>query len=308
MKIKLSILMLFLIQLSTIAGSKPLDSLRTEIINGKKFIIHRIEKGQGLYAIARRYNIDVQKIFSANPEKSNKINIGDLVMIPIFSDDSTVTTEQPKEKRSIEIAEKKIVPAPKTKAIKNIPDSTIISKKTDTPPIEESHANADSKDDTKIKIHVVSQGETIAKIAQKYKITTQLIYKWNGLKSNKLEVGQNLIVDGSIVIKPYEKWNTPNSISTKPFISTSILSNADMIEETGFAAVESGKNIFHKSAPIGTLMLITNLENGKQSYLKITGNSIQKGDSKILVIDNSIKQKLESESDLLRIKIQYLLP
>ena len=298
-------ILFFLILFSAFAESKPLDSIRVETIGGKKFIIHKIEKGQGLYAIARRYNIDVQKIFDANSGKQNKIKTGDLVKVPLLTADSLVSEEIKIEKKPTEMNIQTSLPA-KSKKVKPVADS--IAKKSETVSVDEAHANADSKESEKVKIHVVAQGETIAKIAQKYKITSQLIYKWNGLKSNKLEVGQNLIVDGSIVIKPFEKWNTPNSVSSKLSPNLNILSAADIIEETGYAQVGNAKNILHKNAPVGTLILLTNLENGKQCYVKVTGNVNVKDKDQILVVDQTVMQKLNAISDTIRVKIQYSIP
>ncbi len=306
MKIISSIFLFCMLLFSVISESKPLDSLRIETINGKKFIIHKTEKGQGLYAIARRYNIETGKIIEANPDKTDKLNNGDLIKIPLVSNDSSfVIIEPQKEKKRTEISTKTLLPT-KNKIIKSFPDSS--SKKNENPIVEETHANADSKESEKTKFHIVSQGENINKIAQKYKITTQLIYKWNGLTSNKLEIGQSLIVDGAYVIKPYEKWNSLNSVSAKRGSSQYLLSNAPFIEETGYCTVGLEKSILHNSLPIGTLILITNLEDGKQFYVKVTGIFIQKEKDEILIIDKSIFQKLDAVYTPLRVKIQYSLP
>ena len=43
-------------------------------------------------------------------------------------------------------------------------------------------------------IHVVKSGETLGKIAQKYKCSVTDLKKWNNLKSNTIKVGQKLKV------------------------------------------------------------------------------------------------------------------
>jgi LysM repeat protein len=287
-----SILFLILAAIAVSVQSKPLDSLRIEIVNGKRFIIHKVEKGQGLYAIARRYNIDVQKIIEANATKSEKINIGDLLSIPLLPIDSFISTFDLKPIHSNLI-----------KQTKTFKDSAL--KKTENITIDESHANADTKENDRTKTHIVSQGETINKIAQKYKITPQLISKWNGLKSNKLEPGQILIIDGSMVIKPFEKWNTPNSISSKFLNSSLQITNDNFVEETGFVISQNDSFNMHRNAPIGSLLLVTNLENGKQCYVRINKNFTTKTKDPILHLKNSDFNKLKSDTSVCRIKIQY---
>lgn len=66
------LLMVILFLISYQAFSNPNDSIRTEIKNGKQFIIHKVDKGQGLLSIARRYNITVDEIMNANPDKAKK--------------------------------------------------------------------------------------------------------------------------------------------------------------------------------------------------------------------------------------------
>jgi LysM repeat protein len=275
-------------------GSKaiPLDSIKVDVNKGKRFIIHKVEKGQGLYAIARRYNIDVQVIIDANPGKTEKLDKGDILRIPLFLGDSA----------SLQIKD-----APKGKAIQPVvTDSS--TKKIGKDKIDESHANADVREVESPTTHIVATGETVSKIAQKYKITTEQLVKWNGIRDNKIEVGQELIVHGSLVIKPYEKWNAPNSVAPKNNSPKNILATWNMVEETGFAGVGVNHNILHKTAPVGTLIYITDLDLGKSCYVKVTGTIDNRYDNVILIVDDATLKKLNTTSSILRISIKYTLP
>ena len=288
--------MLFMLSFNKLVAN-PLDSIKVENIKGKKYIIHRVDKGQGLYAIARRYNIDVQKIIDENIDKIDKLNQGDLIKIPILINDTISIAEVKNQKKSNR----------KNQIEQEMIDSS--TKKSETIKIEEAHANADSKDKEfeKPKTHIVSNGETVFKIAQKYKITPQLLIKWNGIKDNKLEVGQELIVNGALVIKPFEKWNAPNSVAPKNIPPQNILYNSDMIEETGFAGIGVEKSILHKTAPIGTIILLTDVDSGKECYIKVAGKLEQQYKNVILMIDETAKQRLNSSSSLIRVNIKYVL-
>lgn len=58
------------------------DSIGIKIINGEKFIQHKIGKGETLYSLNRRYGAPVDAIRKANPVKAEKLVVGDVLLIP----------------------------------------------------------------------------------------------------------------------------------------------------------------------------------------------------------------------------------
>jgi hypothetical protein len=54
-------------------------------INGKKYYIHKVEKGQSLYAIAKTYNMDVNSILAENDDAIDGLNAGQELKIPFYS-------------------------------------------------------------------------------------------------------------------------------------------------------------------------------------------------------------------------------
>ena len=64
------------------------DSIGVEKKDGKRFIIHRVDEGQTLYAIARRYGRSVADIKAANPDMKSTVNYAQLVRIPIPDGDA----------------------------------------------------------------------------------------------------------------------------------------------------------------------------------------------------------------------------
>jgi LysM repeat protein/ABC-type branched-subunit amino acid transport system substrate-binding protein len=57
-------------------------STKTETVEGKKYYLHTVEKGQTLYAIAKAYNLAVNDILLENPDALNGIKPGDVLKIP----------------------------------------------------------------------------------------------------------------------------------------------------------------------------------------------------------------------------------
>ena len=81
----LNILIIFtLLSLTTIA--RPLDSLRVELRDGKKMIVHRAVAGEKITDIADKYGMDANVILSSNPLIQGEVKPGQLVRIPVNSE------------------------------------------------------------------------------------------------------------------------------------------------------------------------------------------------------------------------------
>lgn len=79
---------LCLVSFVTLAQTKSTD---IKTINGKKYYIHKVEKGQSLYAIAKTYNMDVNSILAENDEAIDGLNAGQELKIPFESLMKTTT-------------------------------------------------------------------------------------------------------------------------------------------------------------------------------------------------------------------------
>jgi LysM repeat protein len=214
----------------SVSAFAPTDSVGILKVGNTFVIIHKVDKGEGLMAIARRYNVTVDEIQALNKDLKS-LAIGQKVKVPIKQ-------------------------APKSQQ-----DSTKIT-------IDESHANADAKDLSSDKKHIVAQGETVAKIAAKYKMPAQQLIKWNNIKNNTVTVGQELRVTGVTSIKPYEKWNQANSAGIKiDSPKNSLSSPVRLVEEFGLPDVI--EKTTHPTLPVGTFILCIHPETLKQLLLKV---------------------------------------
>ncbi len=95
--------------------------------------------------------------------------------------------------------------------------------------INEVHANADEIKAVVLRRHIVQQGETLTKIAQKYKVTVEDLTKWNALRATTIRVGEELVITRGGTIQPFEAWNKPSAARIKnlkiniPPIATDLL-------------------------------------------------------------------------------------
>ena len=69
------------------------DSIRTEIIDGKTYIIHRVEQKETLFAISRKYGVALLAIVESNPDASSGLEIGKLIKVPYSPNNRTKTSE-----------------------------------------------------------------------------------------------------------------------------------------------------------------------------------------------------------------------
>jgi LysM repeat protein len=71
------------------------------IIEGKTFFVHKVQKGEGFYGIAKRYGVSQKEIQDVNPKLSLGLNPGDIIYIPIISGRNSSVYEMQKSTRFV---------------------------------------------------------------------------------------------------------------------------------------------------------------------------------------------------------------
>lgn len=70
------------------------------VVNGVKYAVHDVVKGETLYSLARRYGVTIDEINAANASLVNGLKAGERIRIPVKAEETTTakttTTEQPK--------------------------------------------------------------------------------------------------------------------------------------------------------------------------------------------------------------------
>lgn len=295
----------------------PQDSIGTKTENGIVYVMHKIDKGQTLYAIARKYGVDANEIIKANPGSEKGIQADAVILIP-------------------------------TKRRAQTPSTT-----TQTPPTPKPSApSGQTQNDTKY--HIVKPGETLYKIATTYGVSVEDIKKWNNMDAETISVDQKLAVSqpaASIAIPSTPKPVTPTTtipVPTKPPVNTDTpvvitteTTNAEVVnidvegnpsnEETttpavptrqirtiGDEVVETGKVevssegdlnqernfILHPTAKIGTIVMITNPETGKSAFARVVGNYKAPADQ-VVKINLTLAKKLGITENTKEIRVNY---
>jgi len=262
-------------------GNTP-DSLGLKKDNNKTYIVYKVENKQSLHSILKHFNLSLIEFKQINPEVKIPVNSAEIIFIPIhYLDEATNALIAPL--KSVEKA---------------------VAKKQ-----EESKA-------TDSGIHVVSSKQSLLTIANLYKITMADIRKWNNLLTDNLKEGQRLVVEApkNLVIDKSTLLAGKNEKGLEEIKSDG--KEADGLKktiETGIAELievpdNSGKYLaLHKSAPIGTLVLVKNLANNQSTWVKVIGR-LPNSDGKLIIkLSPKAFERLNAVDKRIRAEISYLI-
>ena len=208
-----------------ITNLEKVDKVTPKINNDKNIIYYTVHRGDEISIISEKFAVSIADIRKWNNLSSNKIRTGDKLKIILKSnknvipeiDSKKILTKEPvKEKKPkegiyvlvksgdtiSEIAEKYYVSISDIKKWNNLSSNKIVAgKKLNIIPGQpldpkklNNNTNLIVKNDNN-KTHIVSNGESLWTIARKYDTSIQKLKEKNSLASNKLIVGQKLIIE-----------------------------------------------------------------------------------------------------------------
>jgi len=264
MPVKKIMLMICLLISGTAMASK-LDSVGVEGLEGKQIILHKLDPKESYFSLGRKYNVNPAAIIDFNRNKALKI--GDLVKIP---------TQRPftgtESKPALESA----------------------------PPTEEFIS------------YTVKPKETLYSIAKKFNTNIEEIKRINNLRISSLSIGQTLKIKN--LTTPQTNNEAPATAVTtnnQPLVASVDSANqtnnaAEPIEERKLPATRYGLRevrekglaswiqdesldetkmlALHPTAPIGTIIKLTNPMTQKSTFAKVVGKFTENESNKGLII------------------------
>lgn len=237
--------------LLSLTASAAIDSIGVENLNGNKTIVHKVEPKETYYSIARKYHVSPQSVIQFNSNKA--LQIGTIVKVP---------TERPFSETAA--SSKSIAPQNAKVAVVD---------------------------------YKVGPREYLVAIARKFNTTVEDIKTLNNLTSNNLAVGQIIKVpmgtessEQQIAPPPATPIDTPKVEARSSSQIDSSKNASDRLKlpparyglrevnERGIAVYLADENIdatkmlaLHQTAPIGTVVKITNPMTGKSTFAKVVG-------------------------------------
>lgn len=293
---------------------------KAEIPSGSN--LHKVNSGETLFAISKKYNVSVGEIMEWNQLQGNDLSVGQALIIK-QADPSTATTiaeSKPapakEEFKQVEksLAEQKPIKEPQknpvaenTKAEPKKAEAKIEKpepKKENAKRAETTRGNQDSSNSLENKqpivpgdwiSHEVQPGETLFSLANRYNAKVEELINWNALSSNNLRTGQVIKV-GRAQSGPSEVplvgeakvVSNPEEMNAVPDGATS--GGFKNIRETGQAELIEGTGghkkylVLHRTAPVGTIIRVKNEENDVTIFARVVGVLPETGDNSKLII------------------------
>lgn len=171
------------------AVANPLDSLRLEMRGAKKFIVHRVVKGDAIESIAAKYAVSSSDILSNNPLITEKVFPGQILKIPINEAKYGAVTVPPvKSLAPSKLPLATTLPPPNTVVAKEVAKSEAIDEPVNIPvPPSKEELNS-----TEYKIYVVASPQTVNQLAASFAVEPEAIIELNSLKNHNLKEGQKV--------------------------------------------------------------------------------------------------------------------
>lgn len=285
---------------SAFAGYEaPRDSVGTEVIDGKKFILYRVEAKETLYSIANLYGISVAELVKHNPETEAGLKIGAVLRIPFRAtqapadsgDDYHVVEKSETlysigRKYGVTVAQLKEWNNLSTDAI-SLGDRIKIFGQTKAPEnavsggagSEAGEPEKNVADYSGKIVHTVEIKETLYSIARMHDTTEDKIKEWNDLSTNNLAVGQKLIVgttqalprgpEGGRILRNGQQDEKPKDYKyNKNPVSITQIGDPSQDELFTKASTGPGEENIRKITELGMAIVIDDTVNTKK-YLAL---------------------------------------
>lgn len=253
------------------ANTHIIDSVGVENQNGKEIIIHKLAAKETYYSLGRRYNLAPKEIIAFNNNK--KLKIGELVKIP-SNRPFVITTN---------------------------------------------HSTKINQDPEFIK-YKVGPGETLYTIAKRFQVAADYIAEYNELDGTTIKAGQTLHIPQGP--RPPIQQNLAENVEEtieeeKEFSLPPNRYGLTQVNNQGIGVWIDGLNTedgsmlaLHKTAPIGTIIKITNPMTKRTTYAKVVGKYNDNSDTKdaIIVISKATASLIGVIDKRFLVNISYGVP
>ncbi|MCS7020054.1 MAG: LysM peptidoglycan-binding domain-containing protein [Bernardetiaceae bacterium] len=139
---------------------------------------HKVQRGESLSSIAQKYGVSISQLKKWNHLRSDRIQVGSYIrvsstVIAGHNNKSTLTTSTTVVASNKPLSNDKV----------ELTASTKQAAKTSTKSAENNSG-----------VHIVGSGDTLWSIARRYNMSVEQLKKLNNMKSDKLSLGQRIIV------------------------------------------------------------------------------------------------------------------
>ncbi len=264
------------------------DSIENEVINGEEFILFKIEKGDNYYQLSKKYKTTVGQLTQING--NGTLNLGQIVKIPTGRKAKPVITNERSNPAALN---------PRN------------------PQQQEGFTE-----------YIVGEKETLYAISKRFSISVEDIKKANNLKNNIISGGMKLMIPnqplpperpklvetkGIEIVSPDstdDDNKEENQISTNRYGIREKSERGIGVWIDGLSSQGTSNLALHKSAPVGTILKITNPMTKSVTYAKVVGkfNDNAENQNAIVVLSKSAAASIGALDKRFQVEIAYGLP
>jgi LysM repeat protein len=176
-----------------------LESAKAQDVVSENFTSHKVEMGETVLLISKKYKITPRDIYDYNQDAVNGVSYNAMLRIPLHRQ-IVITGKSTDDNKGDAVL--RVQPTSKKPAEKDKLDS--FQPKTEAVVVEVAQKETASltNDDTGVVEHEVAKGETLIGLAEQYNTTVAEITRQNAVKlKHGLQAGQTLFIAAKLVIK-----------------------------------------------------------------------------------------------------------
>ncbi len=307
MKYRIKIILILLLSFLIIYPVFSQKKYSTQIINGVEYYVYRVQPGEGLYSISKRFNVSQEEIAQINPNVKSGLKAGQSIIVPKKAKQLEQTLPQETDdyflhkvingqtlfsiSRKYQIPIQDIVKLnPELDTVGLLSGATLkipkkkLSETVTPPPVNKPIYNRvkPTSNPTSALIHKVGAKETLYSIANKYHITVKQILDLNpSVEGNIIKEGTPLLIPRSSSTKK-KLNNTKKHYKIAYFLP--FMANSESINPTAVKFIQ-----FY----MGALLAINNVKN-KDIEFEVLTYDIEKSETKLYdVLNNPEMQKVD---------------
>jgi len=329
MKFKILLLIAFLVTTSVSVFAKAsVDSIGIENKDGKKVILHKLDPKDNYYSLGRRYKVSPKTIIQFNNNAT--MQIGAIIKVPTDRPFLESSYNTPPKAQTPPVQQPVAAPVAKQVVVPPVVKQQTPQPVTQQQPeIQKPQQVVATASNVPTQDYKVGAGETLYSIAKRFGTTVDDITAINGLTSTTLTPGQILKVRTGApaqqpVIAPADQVAKKDATSV---VAAADSSNANKFNANKFGLYEkdekgvatwmddadldaSKKLVLHRTAPIGTVIKITNPMTNLTTYAKVVGRFTDNESTKdvIIVVTKNVADSLGALDKRFHVNISYGSP
>lgn len=267
-----------------VATTAPPVNTGTPDTENAEIIEHAVQRKENLNMLAEKYGTTVEEIKKLNNLRTINLRIGQVLKINnkkgITDESATATApvaaETPVEQPAVQVQNQyKKHPAPKKQEV----------------------STAKEEKQEEFIAHVVASNETMYSIASKYNLTMDQLKAKNNLTNNSLYVGQKLLIKGQYPVVDLKgetddaEADSLGSVKNPSLRLPPSRYGLSQLDEKGTATwitdpdLDPSKMlVLHRTAPVGTIMKITNPMTNRSTFAKVIGKFTENESTKDVII------------------------